>query len=101
MSTASISRSVIATMILLLTVAGCDSGAPSERSSPNQASLAGPRSVEWYEARPNILRARPDEKRGRIWVLHADGVDLYDANSDQRLRSITLPEWIWAGPVHS
>lgn len=98
MSTASISRSAVATAIILLAVAGCDSSVPSERSSATQAGTHGLRPVEWYEARANVLRARLDSERGRIWTLHADGVDLYDARSDQKLRSFALPEWIWAGP---
>jgi hypothetical protein len=101
MSTASISKSAIAAAIFLLAVAGCDSGVRSERSSTTQASLNPPKPLEWYEARPNVLRARLDAARGRIWTLHADGVDLFDATSDARLRSISLPEWIWAGALHS
>jgi hypothetical protein len=98
MSTASIGKSAIAATFLLLAIAACDSGI---RSEPPGAGLSGPRPLEWYEARPDILRARLDPACGRIWALHAGGVDLYDANSDQKLRSIALPEWTWAEAFHS
>jgi hypothetical protein len=101
MSTANISKSAIAAAISLLVVAGCDSGVRSERSSATQASANQPRPLEWYEARPDTLRARLDAARGRIWALHGEGIDLYDARSDQKLRSIALPEWVWAHAFHS
>lgn len=101
MSTARISKSAIATAFFLLTVAACDSGVRAPISGPAQASVNEPRSLEWYEARPGVLRARMDSARGRIWTLRAEGVDLYDANSDAKLRSIALPEWFWVGELYS
>jgi len=87
--------------VLLVAIAGCDTSRRMDNPNALQASLAGPRSVEWYEARPSVLRARADNGRGRIWTLHVDGVDLYDAASDAKLRSISLPDWMWAGALHS
>lgn len=80
---------------------GCDSNIGSHRASEPLARADNPRPVEWYEARPNVLRARLDAARGRIWALHVDGIDVYDAASDAKLRSIALPEWIWASELHS
>ena len=98
MSTATTSKSALAVASLLLAVAGCDSSIRVPISSPTPAALNG---ADRYEARPGVLRARQDSARGRIWALHADGVDLYDARSDQKLRAIALPEWVWADELHS
>jgi hypothetical protein len=106
MSTASIGKSVIAAAALTLAVIGFNSSIRHERAnaqaglSSADATRDGPRTIAWYEAQPNVLRARLDGGRGRMWVLHADGVDLYVARSDKKLRSIALPEWIWARDFH-
>jgi len=97
MSRKTFSKTAVAFSLLALALAGCDPGVPSGRQTSPQASAGDPRPLEWYEARPGILRATLDPARARIWALHADGVDVYDANSDQKLRSIALPEWTWAG----
>lgn len=99
MSTASTSKAAVATAILLLALAGCDSGVRTQGATPNPAGLESP--LDRYLARAEVLRARGDEARGRIWTLHADGVDVYDARSDQKLRAIALPEWVWAGELHA
>jgi len=104
MSTANLSKSAVAMAVLLLAVAGWNSigrhaRAPQANASA-PASLEGPKPIAWYEAQPNVLRARLDGGRGRMWVMHADGVDLYDARSDKKLRSIALPEWIWTREFH-
>jgi len=38
-----------------------------------------------------------DAARGRLWALTADGVDLYDVASRQRLAQVALPGWTWVG----
>lgn len=107
MSTASFSKSAIAVAVLTLAAMGFNSSIRHERASAPQASFPGagasqegPRSIAWYESQPNVLRARLDGGRGLMWVMHADGVDLYEARSDKKLRSIALPEWIWTREFH-
>lgn len=91
MSTASISKSAIATALVLLAAAGCDSHDRTESTAAARAAAAG----------LDALHVKIDAARARKWMLHADGVDLYDARSNEKLRSIALPEWIWAGEFHS
>ena len=107
MSTASISKSAIGTAVFLFAVAGWVSSIRHERAGAEPASFSsayaspdGPRSVEWYKAQPNVLRARLDPAHGWIWTLNRDGVEVYDARSDRKLRSISLPDWIWVDEFH-
>ena len=79
MNTARFRKSVVATAVLLLSIAGCDTG----------VRIANPASG------PDVLQARDDPHRGRVWILRESGVDLYDARTHEKLRSIALPEWTW------
>src|SRR5262249_34179761 len=90
----------LAVALLPLALAGCDSSAPAQRPGAGEVSL-DPRPVDWYLAQPGVLRAKVDEARARVWTLSEEGVDLFDARSDAKLRSISLPEWIWAREFHS
>jgi len=90
MSRGTFSKTAITLGFVALALAGCESGVRNEYPTP-QAGLSGARPLEWYEARAGVLRARLDDSRARIWTLHRDGVDLYDARSDEKLRSIALP----------
>jgi len=99
MSTASFRKSAVAAAVLLFAAMGCDSSIRTQSAAPPQASLEV--SLERYSARAGVLRAKADWARGRVWTLHADGIDLYDAGTSAKLRSLSLPEWIWAGALHS
>jgi hypothetical protein len=102
MSTAGIGKMAIAAAaVCLFAIGGFRSSVSIDASSRMDESLSQARSVEWYESRPGVMRARLDAARGRIWTLHVNGVDVYDARSDTKLRSISLPEWVWAGALHS
>lgn len=98
MRTASISRSAMTAAVVLLAAAGCDSGVRTLDATRTQASAK--RSHDRNLAQADVLRVKTDEARGRIWVLRADGVDLYDSR-DAKLRSFVLPEWIWTGAFDS
>lgn len=88
---------VVISAILSVGIAACDSNVTVDRASGAQARQAKRLPVEWYAARPHVLRAELDAARGRVLALHRDGVDIYDATSDEKVRSIPLPGWIWAG----
>ena len=53
--------------------------------------------LEWDATAPSghwdALRAKPDNVRKRLWVLHAAYVDVYDRPTDSLIRRIPLPSW--------
>jgi hypothetical protein len=85
-----IARAAVVSAILSIVLAACNSSIAVERASGSQSLVA------WSAARPHVLRAKLDTAGGTIWALHADGIDVHDATSDERIRSIRLPGWIWA-----
>jgi hypothetical protein len=70
---------------------GCDIGAAASqktRFADAEAVLRAP------EARYQV-----DAARGRVWVLTAEGVALYDVKAPQRV-AIALPEWVAVGKAY-
>jgi hypothetical protein len=82
--------------MLSIVIAACDSNIAVEPASGSQARSSNWSRVAWSNARPHVLRAELDLAGGSIWALHANGVDVHDATSDEKVRSIRLPGWIWA-----
>jgi hypothetical protein len=77
--------------------AGCDtlaSGSPSAAVSQN--AVPG-----WYHGETPIMRYRYDAARGRVWILNAEGVDLYELQSQRKLAHIELPNWTWVREPHA
>ena len=97
--TAEKSLLVAAVMASTVFLAGCDvNGAP--KSVPaREAALAIP--TAWYDGDWPILRFRMDPKRGRGWILTAQGVLLFDFKTRQTSAHIALPGWLWLGEAYS
>jgi hypothetical protein len=43
-----------------------------------------------------ILRIRLDQQRDRLWVLEIGAVHVFDVAKNRRIRSVTLPNWVYA-----
>jgi hypothetical protein len=69
-----------AALLAIAALMGC-SGADS-----TQRPAAEPASQE-------VLRTRSDTARGRVWVLGAEDLRVYDAATKKLVRQIVLPEW--------
>jgi len=86
---------VLGVVAMMVAVSGCDSDAASLRAPENSVAVSVP--ADWYGDKP-VLRYQVDAARGRLWVLTAEGVELYDAKTRDRIAQIALPDWTWVGP---
>ncbi|MDB5866116.1 MAG: hypothetical protein JWO70_3922 [Betaproteobacteria bacterium] len=51
-----------------------------------------------YGSRRNtVLRIRVDAQRERLWILDIGAVHVFDLAKNRRIRSVTLPNWVYAG----
>lgn len=83
--------------LLVFGLAACDRNIIVDRGDATAAGADPRLPVEWFAARPQVLRAELDAARGRVWTLEADGVEVYDARRGDKLRSVRLPGWTWVG----
>lgn len=90
-------RAVGSAAILSVGIAACNSSVTVDRASGAHARPDKWPPIHWYAARPHVLRAELDAASGRVWALHVNGIDIYEATSDKKVRSIRLPGWQWAG----
>jgi hypothetical protein len=44
------------------------------------------------------IRLQLDAERNRVWLLTREGVAIYDAGMPDRIRRISIPNWIFVGP---
>ena len=79
---------VLGVVAMMVAVSGCDSDAAS--GSVPRVSVVASVPPDWRPGDPSVLRYQMDAARGRLWALTADGVDLYDVASRQRLAQIAL-----------
>lgn len=86
--------SVLGVVAITVAVAGCDSDAASRRAP--RAGTGQSTLQEWYRGERPILRSQADAVGGRVWILTAEGVELYDEATRRRVARIALPEWLWA-----
>ena len=50
-----------------------------------------------YAARTDtILRIRVDSRRERLWILDIGAVHVFDLTTNRRIRTVTLPNWIFS-----
>jgi hypothetical protein len=86
----------IVAAIVSVGIAACDSSGVVNRAGDVRPRRDEWPPVQWYAARPHVLRAELHAGSGRVWVLHVDGVDIHDAAGERRIASIRLPGWTWA-----
>ena len=80
---------------MMIAVSGCEPDAVSRSAPGNGVAVSVP--PDWYGNKP-VLRYQVDAARGRLWALTAEGVELYDATTLQRVAQIALPDWTSVGP---
>ena len=86
---------VLGVVAMMIAVSGCDSDAAS--SSVPRVSVVKSIPQDWYRGEQPILRYQSDAARSRLWVLTADGVELYEAATGEQMAQVALPGWLWVG----
>lgn len=94
-------RKLLVAAILSAIIAACDSAPTAQSASEGDARLDQSAPAYWLATRPYVVRAKMDARHGRIWALHADGVDLFHATGGAKVASIRLPGWTWAGEPYA
>jgi hypothetical protein len=84
-----IAAGVLSLAAVIVSLGGCDSGAPPSRDAAHEARL-----------QPPLVRYRIDSERNRIWVLAREGVYVYDVSRPERI-AVTLPDWITVDAPYS
>lgn len=97
-----------ALLVFLSLLAACgEKPAPAPLARDAQAGPAEPVAAmdwPWLAARlegREIQRLQVDARRGRVWVISTEGLQVYDRRTQQPLATLDLPGWLWVGMPHS
>jgi hypothetical protein len=79
----------LAPALSLAFLAACD-GAPDAKPDGKRRALD-----ERLDGRLEALRVQADVARNRLWVLHGDGVYVYEITTRRQIGRFALPEWMF------
>jgi hypothetical protein len=90
---------VLGIVAIAVAVAGCNSDAASTLAPLVRAVGSIPHDRPTDEQ--PVLRSQMDAAGGRQWVLTAEGVEIYEVRTRQKLAQIALPGWLWVREQYS